>query len=65
MNAGIEKDADIGPLISKDAKARCERLIQAGIDQGAQCILDGRGVKVKPLVLMGESIGSLTRWVGS
>ncbi len=37
---------DVGPLISREAKARCERLIQSGIDQGAKCLLDGRGVKV-------------------
>ena len=38
---------DVGPLISKEAKARCERLIQSAIDQGAKCLLDGRGVKVR------------------
>lgn len=46
MNAGFEADCDVGPMISPEAKARCERLIQAGIDQGATCDLDGRGVKV-------------------
>ncbi len=47
VNAGVEPHADVGPLISRDAKERCERLIQAGIDAGAQCLLDGRGVVVK------------------
>jgi len=46
MNAGWEKDTDIGPLISPEAKARCEGLIQSGVDQGAQLLLDGRGVSV-------------------
>jgi malonate-semialdehyde dehydrogenase (acetylating)/methylmalonate-semialdehyde dehydrogenase len=46
VGAGIEADTEIGPLISKDAKARCDRLIGAGISEGATCDLDGRGVKV-------------------
>ncbi|GAX83738.1 hypothetical protein CEUSTIGMA_g11163.t1 [Chlamydomonas eustigma] len=46
VGAGIEPDTDVGPVISKESKARCEKLIQAGIDQGAQCLIDGRGVKV-------------------
>ena len=46
MGAGIEPDTDVGPLISRQALARCEQHIQAGLDSGAQCLLDGRGVKV-------------------
>lgn len=46
VSGGMEPDADLGPLISKDAKARAERLIQEAIDDGARCLLDGRGVKV-------------------
>ena len=46
VGAGIEADTDVGPVISPEAKLRCERLIQAGIDAGASCLLDGRGVKV-------------------
>jgi len=38
--------ADLGPLISKEARARVERVIQAGIDEGAKLILDGRNIKV-------------------
>lgn len=29
----MEPDADVGPVISPEAKARCEKLIQSGIDQ--------------------------------
>jgi len=36
VNAGWEADADVGPMISREAKARCERLIQSGIDEGAE-----------------------------
>lgn len=46
VNAGCEPDADVGPMISKDAKARCERLIASAQQQGADVLLDGRGVVV-------------------
>jgi len=46
VNAGDQAGADVGPVISKAAKERTERLIQSGIDQGADCIVDGRGVVV-------------------
>ncbi len=46
VGAGIEADTDVGPLISRESMARCEKLIQSGVDQGAACLLDGRGVKV-------------------
>lgn len=46
VNAGHEPDADLGPLISPQAKKRVCDLIQSGIDQGAELLLDGRNVKV-------------------
>jgi len=46
VTQGAVTGADLGPLISKQAKERVERLIQSGIDQGAKCVLDGRGLKV-------------------
>ena len=36
-----------GPLISKDATERAEKIIQQSIDDGASCMLDGRGITVK------------------
>ncbi|MFT0773547.1 CoA-acylating methylmalonate-semialdehyde dehydrogenase [Psychrobacter aquimaris] len=45
VSAGKD-DKDLGPLISKQAKARVERLIQAGVDEGATLRLDGRGCQV-------------------
>jgi hypothetical protein len=33
VNGGFEADADVGPMITPEAKARCEQLIQASIDQ--------------------------------
>lgn len=37
----------MGPLISPEAKARVEHLIQSGVDEGAKLLLDGRKVHVK------------------
>lgn len=46
VNAGHIADADLGPVISPEAKNRIHRLIQSGIDEGAHCILDGRNIVV-------------------
>lgn len=46
VNAGIVPGTDVPPLITPQAKERVERLVQSGIDQGAECILDGRGIVV-------------------
>jgi malonate-semialdehyde dehydrogenase (acetylating) / methylmalonate-semialdehyde dehydrogenase len=46
VSGGMEAKVDVGPVVTKAAKQRIERLIQSGIDQGAQCLLDGRGIKV-------------------
>lgn len=46
VNAGHIADADLGPVISPEAKNRINRLVQSGIDEGANCILDGRKIVV-------------------
>jgi len=46
INAGDQPNTDVGPVISPAAKERIESLIQSGIDEGASCVLDGRGVTV-------------------
>jgi malonate-semialdehyde dehydrogenase (acetylating)/methylmalonate-semialdehyde dehydrogenase len=46
VNVGTEKGADVGPVISKQAKERIESMIASGVEQGAKLDLDGRGVKV-------------------
>jgi malonate-semialdehyde dehydrogenase (acetylating)/methylmalonate-semialdehyde dehydrogenase len=46
VSAGADPEADIGPVVSKKAKERVEKLIQSGVDQGAKIMLDGRGVEV-------------------
>lgn len=37
----------MGPLISPEARARVEFLIQSGVEEGASLLLDGRNVTVK------------------
>jgi malonate-semialdehyde dehydrogenase (acetylating)/methylmalonate-semialdehyde dehydrogenase len=46
VNAGKEPGTDVGPLISREAKERAERLIAEGVSKGARLVLDGRGVNV-------------------
>jgi malonate-semialdehyde dehydrogenase (acetylating)/methylmalonate-semialdehyde dehydrogenase len=46
VSVGTEKGADLGPLISKQAKARVEGLIDDGVREGAKLELDGRGIQV-------------------
>nr|WP_174506990.1 CoA-acylating methylmalonate-semialdehyde dehydrogenase [Acinetobacter sp. Marseille-Q1620] len=47
VNAGHEPNTDIGPVISPRAKARVIDLINSGVEQGAELLLDGRHVQVK------------------
>ncbi|MFJ7314377.1 CoA-acylating methylmalonate-semialdehyde dehydrogenase [Pseudomonas sp. NPDC098747] len=46
VNAGNEPGTDVGPVISKKAKARILDLIESGIKEGAKLELDGRNVSV-------------------
>ena len=46
VSAGTVADADLGPLVSPNARKRVESLIQQGADEGATLLLDGRGVQV-------------------
>ncbi|XVF67304.1 hypothetical protein PTKIN_Ptkin10aG0110200 [Pterospermum kingtungense] len=56
VNAGIELDADLGPVISKQAKERICRLVQSGVESGAKLLLDGRDIMV-PGYEQGNFIG--------
>jgi len=56
QRAGHEPDADLGPVVSKKAKARIEGLIESAKAEGATILLDGRGVKV-PKYPNGNFIG--------
>ena len=47
VNAGSEPGTDIGPLVSRAAKARVLGLIESGVKEGATLLLDGRDAVVK------------------
>lgn len=46
ISAGHEAAADLGPVISPEAKQRIHDLIQSAVDQGADLLIDGRGCTV-------------------
>ncbi|WP_016833814.1 CoA-acylating methylmalonate-semialdehyde dehydrogenase [Herbaspirillum lusitanum] len=46
INDGMEKDAEMGPVVTAAAKARIEGLIGKGVEEGATLVVDGRGFKV-------------------
>eukprot|EP00933_Yihiella_yeosuensis_P032917 TRINITY_DN2659_c2_g1_i1.p1 TRINITY_DN2659_c2_g1~~TRINITY_DN2659_c2_g1_i1.p1 ORF type:complete len:522 (-),score=146.93 TRINITY_DN2659_c2_g1_i1:601-2166(-) len=46
VGPGTEAGVDIGPVISAAAKQRIEALIQSGVDEGANLLLDGRNPSV-------------------
>jgi len=46
VDSGSNPNAALGPVISKESKQRVERLIQSGVDQGADLLLDGRNPTV-------------------
>lgn len=45
MNGGFEEGADLGPVISPEAKKRIEDIITSAEKEGATIIMDGRGKK--------------------
>ncbi|VVE52595.1 methylmalonate-semialdehyde dehydrogenase [Pandoraea iniqua] len=47
VGPGTDRKADLGPVVSKQARARIEKLIGAGVEEGAKLLLDGRGHVVK------------------
>jgi len=56
VNAGVEKNTDLGPVVSKKAKQRILGLVEDGVKEGAKLELDGRAVKV-PGYEQGNFIG--------
>ena len=43
---GMELDAEMGPLVTRQALDRVEGYIATGLDEGAKLVVDGRGTKV-------------------
>ncbi len=42
-----DSTAEMGPVVTKEAKARIEGYIQSGVDQGAKLVVDGRGLSLQ------------------
>ena len=43
---GMELDAEMGPIVTQEARDRIEKYIGVGVDEGAQLVVDGRGQRV-------------------
>jgi malonate-semialdehyde dehydrogenase (acetylating) / methylmalonate-semialdehyde dehydrogenase len=43
---GMNKEVEMGPVITKESKERIEKLIQKGIKDGARILLDGRNIQI-------------------
>ncbi|KAJ6409377.1 hypothetical protein OIU84_008970 [Salix udensis] len=46
VTSGTELDAELGPVISKQAKEQISKLIQTSVESGAKLVLDGRNIVV-------------------
>ena len=43
---GLDEGVEMGPLITPESKARVEQLIEKGLAEGANLLLDGRGASI-------------------
>ncbi len=43
---GMEPDAEMGPIVTRQARDRIETMIGVGVEEGAQLVVDGRGHSV-------------------
>jgi len=43
---GLEPDAEMGPIVTREARDRIEKMIGVGVEEGAKLVVDGRGHKV-------------------
>ncbi|MBK1612685.1 methylmalonate-semialdehyde dehydrogenase (CoA acylating) [Rubrivivax gelatinosus] len=43
---GMELDAEMGPIVTREARDRIEGYIAAGVAEGAELVVDGRGLSV-------------------
>ena len=46
---GMELDAEMGPIVTREARDRIENYIGIGVEEGATLVVDGRGHKVAGL----------------
>jgi malonate-semialdehyde dehydrogenase (acetylating)/methylmalonate-semialdehyde dehydrogenase len=68
VGGGLDEGVQMGPVISRESKARIERLIAQGASEGAKVLLDGRsggsshGYFIRPTMLEGiQSSSELSR----
>lgn len=47
VGPGTQRDADLGPVVSPQAKARILSILDSGVEQGATLLVDGRDCKVE------------------
>jgi malonate-semialdehyde dehydrogenase (acetylating)/methylmalonate-semialdehyde dehydrogenase len=43
---GMELDAEMGPIVTREARDRIEKMIGVGVEEGATLVVDGRGQRV-------------------
>lgn len=43
---GMQPEAEMGPVVTRQALERIEGLIASGVEEGAELVVDGRGLKV-------------------
>lgn len=46
---GIDKETEMGPVITRESRERIEKLIGKGVENGASLLLDGRGINIEGL----------------
>ncbi|MDN5730783.1 MAG: CoA-acylating methylmalonate-semialdehyde dehydrogenase [Yaniella sp.] len=46
VGPSLDSSSDFGPVVTAEAKQRIEAAIAAGVEEGAELVLDGRGVTV-------------------
>jgi len=46
VNNGMDPDAEMGPLVTAEHKAKVEAYIQSGLEEGAKLLVDGRGLQI-------------------
>jgi len=46
VNNGMAPDAEMGPIVTREARDRIEKAIGAGVEEGATLVVDGRGHQV-------------------
>ena len=54
---GLDERVQMGPVISRAALDRVERYIEVGLREGAELILDGRGIQVEERLRRGHFVG--------